>query len=538
MNQSDSYRARDKHFAIFSAALQAAQAATKQDAKFQLNKEEQNNAKAMRARAVNIAEAFTLNGPSLYTDKYVRYFLGEYNNRVLIGEGLNQPLSFNVMRDFVEPSEQTFILKLLPEDYFQMDLDDFLDFLTGPYSFSSYSAEIPHLRVIEANFIGGYAKFKVPAEPDYLWVGGAYVRQREEISIMGVFGRRVADNSNSTIEVSDIDVFPGKYFLKGIHKMDTSNEEFFDIPNYCPVIILTRVSLDKQIQVRYVLEEKRDAFIVHTDDPILVSDLSNVNVNEKEILEKNASVISAHSSLFNLALHLPHLTEFYHSHEDYAAMERHPTKFKIQANSTSARKIRADLGPELCPNYRNVTTIAVRETRQSSYIVSSRGLRVERSGYWKTLSTGSVGQDRNGHEVQGKTWVSTDRSWFEQAGVTIAAVPGDVEVETDSTGANEIGYVYVMRSPQHARDIYKVGFTLRDPEERASDLSGTSGQPDNFAVVECWRVRDPRAVEYQAHKLLAEYRLTNRREFFRAKYQEIRRVIEQVINTTKATAIE
>jgi hypothetical protein len=101
MNQFDSYRARDKHFAIFSAALQAAQAATKQDAKFQLNKEEQNNAKAMRARAVNIAEAFTLNGPSLYTDKYVRYFLGEYNNRVLIGEGLNQPLSFNVMRDFV-----------------------------------------------------------------------------------------------------------------------------------------------------------------------------------------------------------------------------------------------------------------------------------------------------------------------------------------------------------------------------------------------------------------------------------------------------
>ncbi len=68
---------------------------------------------AQSERALAIAEAFDLNGPGLYVDKYLRNFLREYNGRVLKGEGANQPTSFNVMRAFVEPDENNLILRLL-----------------------------------------------------------------------------------------------------------------------------------------------------------------------------------------------------------------------------------------------------------------------------------------------------------------------------------------------------------------------------------------------------------------------------------------
>ncbi len=74
------------------------------------------------------------------------------------------------------------------------------------------------------------------------------------------------------------------------------------------------------------------------------------------------------------------------------------------------------------------------------------------------------------------------------------------------------GYLYVMTNAS-IRGL-KVGGTRRTPEERARELSTPTGIPTPYAVVYYERVSDWRAAEAAAHLQLAQFRITDRREFF------------------------
>ena len=91
-------------------------------------------------------------------------------------------------------------------------------------------------------------------------------------------------------------------------------------------------------------------------------------------------------------------------------------------------------------------------------------------------------------------------------------------------------YLYVLRSPAHGKDIYKVGYTDRDPEKRAQELSSYSGSPVAFLVVQAWAVIDGRSAEKAAHKYLENFRLASNREFFIGQYSMIREKIETAID--------
>jgi len=93
-----------------------------------------------------------------------------------------------------------------------------------------------------------------------------------------------------------------------------------------------------------------------------------------------------------------------------------------------------------------------------------------------------------------------------------------------------------MRSPAHERHIYKIGFTNRNPEERASDLSASSGQPDHLIVLQSWKVLDARRVEQAIHRQLGKFRLSGRREFFKVKFERAREDIDEVISRMNAAA--
>src|ERR1700753_2812638 len=67
---------------------------------------------ARQKRAISLAIAYEMNGAGLFVDQYLRKFLREYNARVLNGHGAQMPMSFNVANAFVEPDEQTLILRL------------------------------------------------------------------------------------------------------------------------------------------------------------------------------------------------------------------------------------------------------------------------------------------------------------------------------------------------------------------------------------------------------------------------------------------
>ena len=94
-------------------------------------------------------------------------------------------------------------------------------------------------------------------------------------------------------------------------------------------------------------------------------------------------------------------------------------------------------------------------------------------------------------------------------------------------------YIYVMRSPSHAADIYKIGFTTRDVPARADELTRSTSAPLPFGVLASWPVENAQLTEQLVHERLAAYRLSPRREFFRLPLSDIVRSIEAVLSGAK-----
>ncbi len=87
------------------------------------------------------------------------------------------------------------------------------------------------------------------------------------------------------------------------------------------------------------------------------------------------------------------------------------------------------------------------------------------------------------------------------------------------------GWVYVLTNPAMP-GLVKIGLTSRDPQARAAELTQASGVPAPFALAWCRGVADCAAVEAAVHRMLADRRVSGRREFFRCTAKAARQVIE------------
>jgi|GEM_PF-6822676 len=90
----------------------------------------------------------------------------------------------------------------------------------------------------------------------------------------------------------------------------------------------------------------------------------------------------------------------------------------------------------------------------------------------------------------------------------------------------ESGFIYIL-SNSMMKDIFKVGFTARNPDERAKEVSREMGIPAEFIVEKYWRTVDPFIVEQRIHKDLKEYHKGG--EFFEGDYKNIIEIISRII---------
>lgn len=93
----------------------------------------------------------------------------------------------------------------------------------------------------------------------------------------------------------------------------------------------------------------------------------------------------------------------------------------------------------------------------------------------------------------------------------------------------QIGFVYVLTNVSFP-GLVKVGLTFNLPEDRSSELN-TTGIPTPFDVAFRATTSWPRAVEARAHELLAAYRVSPKREFFRVD-------TDDAINAVRLALIE
>lgn len=87
-------------------------------------------------------------------------------------------------------------------------------------------------------------------------------------------------------------------------------------------------------------------------------------------------------------------------------------------------------------------------------------------------------------------------------------------------------------------ELYKIGWTRKDPEIRISELY-TTGVPTPFKIEYKQLVNNAPSIENKIHKLLNEYRVSNEREFFKfSKKDEIINFIKIEVDAETDIEIE
>lgn len=85
---------------------------------------------------------------------------------------------------------------------------------------------------------------------------------------------------------------------------------------------------------------------------------------------------------------------------------------------------------------------------------------------------------------------------------------------------NKYGFVYALMNESFP-GLYKIGCTERSPQQRADELSGSTGVPSEYYVLAYIECENPQVVETDIHRRLARYRPNGSREFFNAPLEEI-----------------
>lgn len=88
-------------------------------------------------------------------------------------------------------------------------------------------------------------------------------------------------------------------------------------------------------------------------------------------------------------------------------------------------------------------------------------------------------------------------------------------------------WVYVLSNPTMP-GTYKVGFTSKNPDKRAKELSNATGVALPYKVEWAFHCYNGFELEQEVHHHLNEYRLNNNREFFDVKFDIIKETVEKI----------
>jgi hypothetical protein len=67
------------------------------------------------------------------------------------------------------------------------------------------------------------------------------------------------------------------------------------------------------------------------------------------------------------------------------------------------------------------------------------------------------------------------------------------------------GFVYIITNPSYKDGIIKIGYSRKDPRERAEELSKNTGIPERMVLEYDILIEDPETVEREIHMLLSKF---------------------------------
>ncbi len=198
------------------------------------------------------------------------------------------------------------------------------------------------MAIYELNMFGGYADFRLPGYEDFISAVLLLFASRRAVNNECFWQNVVEENDESSSAlISEID--PKKQALIGDKTtLDMKRDDLFGDEDFQPIILLSRISLsEEKVQVRYVLDERKEGFLVWTDDPSVLDDIKTKYKDGDRVVERTVEGLTPYSEMFNVISLMPCFIFALDALEDDIIIERHPTALKANQSSTNIRKIRS-----------------------------------------------------------------------------------------------------------------------------------------------------------------------------------------------------
>jgi T5orf172 domain len=488
------------------------------------------------ARSTVVAQMH--NGAGRDADETLRYFMADACNRFwTLGVWDSLPASFNVMSDFMEYIPTSNFFRLRQEVDHEFSLASFLDFATSPGATGSPIDVVDLLAEGRVYHFTNIAPLEEMSAGDgrtqrFVLASCSMIRHEDELSYCMVLGQPMhagievaANHANDKIRMR-----PGKTpLLRAWDGVEAAAEALRGDKQWWKLLLLTRFDLRRSMfQVRYVLRDCGPSFDLLSDDPgIWFDSRENPIVDDWEIrLKANVKKLKQYDPAFELAYYCAFLPKYFTERAACVRPVAVTTQFGQKQPSLKFTRAVASAEPESRVSFRTILRMSAQDVIGPDLTVTPSALRIERSGYWKSLRPDQVGLDRHGNSIAGKTWVSKELTWVE-----LENEGGDLHIQRSAPASgNDPGSIYVMRCAAHPEDVFKIGLTRRNVEERADELGSSTSSLDKFLVVQSWYVGDCVRVESLIHERLHIYRLTSQREFFKVPYSVIRQVVDEIVS--------
>jgi len=514
------------------------------DAIEKLKKREQDNpgikefSKKSWEKVTKSLEAQYLSNCDFLTENSLRHFLTEFNNRAWKYGLRSMPVMFNIMEAFFNYRKPEIYFELIEEENYLISFFDFIDYITSKEFDDNKNLIDENITSdIIYNFNVGKdleeIKFKNDADEEFIVAGVSIIRRENEITVLMVTGKKKTENLSIDKDSFKFDTQnPNKSEIideiKETLKTEEIEYEYIDEDKkFIKVLVAARIDLETMtIDARYVAEETNLMFNVVTDeiDGFLKENGDFISEQLKTAYENSREKIEGFNPIFEvikLSLYLPY---FFNSQEDAIVEEVLDTKFKKQFSSPLTKR-----------KFNNV--FGFKASTKSLYSIDTNNVlspdkiklrddlfKVQTDGYWKKLGLDEIGLDKKGNPIHGRTWVNQNLSWFEANEEDLV-----VEKETELFKGKNAGFIYILRNPTMDKNIFKIGLTRNEVDDRVNQLSKTS-VPDKFYKSQEWNVKDCVKAEKEIHSRLNDYRVDPRREFFKIDYDKAIKVIKEVID--------
>ena len=458
------------------------------------------------------------------------YFL-EYATR-LAEHGFHAfPTSFNVAESFLVFSHRFFAFDLREEREHLLRLSEYVDWYTGgkfPDNPEALGEILPEGVIYSYNFVAPTEDFRLEtSDSELVLLGVAFVRHSTELSVIALAGESPPYPPDEALHPFSAGKRPsGKENLKPDPSLTIEDRYLKELPRFARVIALVRFDLvSRKYVVRCVNLDLGPSYEVRTDDPQSLGP-EMPQAARKELLDTMAGRLARYDGLLASLATLMYLPAFFISEHARVRKTTFGTLLNTRRASTEVRKAIQLFGWPAVPFSKDVRCLesAPTDLGEKALTITPPDMEFANTGFWRPLPPGVVGEDESGNPIMGKTWVERTETWSSQRLESFVIQKHETVVQGRRPGS-----VYVMRSGAHDIDLYKIGRTQREPSERARELTRSTGVPTGFEVLARWEVGDVEAVEAEVHRNLKGYRVSKRREFFRAPLSAIIAEIEKIV---------